>query len=141
MPDLTSEDRRKGLDFANKLAMLAAEEAPDVRVEKIAQRAVNQIRQIYGYSPRLKMAELIRLVKVTNGGGGVTHAELIQVTGWHKDEVYDLVKQLETEQPARIEVRAIRPAGRGPGRPSVLIVAIQTSSNGNFSPPLTKIDG
>jgi hypothetical protein len=124
MPELTSEERRKGLEFANELTLLAAERAPNVRLEKIVQRIAQQIRQICGFSPALKMAEIVRLAKVTNGGGGISHAELIELTGWHKDEIYELVKELEKESLPRIRVEGIKPAGSKGGRPAVLIFAI-----------------
>ncbi len=86
MPELTNEDRKNGLEFATRLTLLASE-APDVFLEKLVHRAAQTIRQRYGYSPRLKKQEITRLARVTNGGGGVSITELVDLTGWARPEM------------------------------------------------------
>jgi hypothetical protein len=131
MPELTPEDRRTALNFASALEFMAAG-IPNDFVRKGAHRLIRQIRMRYRFSIVQKKDYIVKIVRVTNGGGGVSIADLIKATGWHKDEIYDLVKEIENETPPRLELRKIPPAGMKGGRPALLIFALEVPS---FSPP------
>jgi predicted ArsR family transcriptional regulator len=119
MPELTIEDRRTALNFASALEFMAAG-IPNAFVRKGAHRLVRQIRMRYRFTTAEKKDYI---VKVTRDIGGASIADLVEKTGWHRDEILDMAKQLEDEK--RIEARKVSPAGRGRGRPAVLFFVVE----------------
>lgn len=127
MAEITEEQRLAELDFANRLTLFAAS-APSVATEREVVVLARSLSKRYSFSPRLKkLALLNRLLTQPMSAG-----ELIEDTGYRKDDVYGLLAELEAERKVRLE--KVPPAGTGPGRPRVLYVAVATRiENGNFS--------
>jgi hypothetical protein len=117
MPELSTEIRREGLAFAEKLTLLAVE-APDVTLERAVHSLAQKIRRRYGFSAELKKAEIVRIVRLK---GGASIKDIVAETGWHKDEVYSIVREMENEQPPRVECRTVHPAGGYGGRPRIVL--------------------
>jgi hypothetical protein len=108
---LTLEERRRALEYAGRLATLALE-APDERTKKIVYTARNSIQKLYGCSREEKKSEILRLISL----GAAQISDLIQESGFHRDDVYELTQELATEKMVREQ--RIRITG-GNGRPSV----------------------
>lgn len=118
------EKRRLGLDFANKLSMLAAD-SPDVFTELAVHDLAKQIRKRFTYSKDLRKREILTLIKRQAELGGMSIAEMIDATGYKKDMVYETVEELEAER--RVELRKFDPPGSKGGRPAVRYFAISVS--------------
>jgi predicted Rossmann fold nucleotide-binding protein DprA/Smf involved in DNA uptake len=125
MAGIEHDQRLAGFRFAEKLDLLAAE-APDVLTEKAVHQVAQRIRNRYAYTPRLRKAEIFARIR----RGAASIAELVDETGFHKDEVYELTKELEAEG----QVRFDRAPAIGRGRPPIRIFAATIA---NFSPPKT----
>lgn len=128
MPELTPEDRRTALNFASALEFMAAG-IPNAFVRKGANRLIHQIRVRYRFSPAEKKDYILKLVREL---GGASAADLVDRTGWHRDEVYGIARELEKEKRVRFE--RVSPAGPKGGRPAVLIFIVESPS---FAPPQT----
>jgi hypothetical protein len=126
MPELTPEDRRTALNFASALEFMAAG-IPNAFVRKGAHRLVHQIRMRYRFSAAEKKDYIVKLVTDL---GGASVADLVEKTGWHRDEIFNLSKELEDEK--RIRFERVSPAGKGRGRPAILIFVIEQT---NYAPP------
>src|SRR4051812_43277257 len=113
MPELTHEDRRTALNCANALEFIASG-IPNAFVRKRINRAVREIRMRYRFTTAEKQDWI---VKILNDLGGASIADLVEKTGWHRNEIFDMTRELENEK--RIEARKVSPAGRGRGRPAV----------------------
>lgn len=125
MIDNELEKRRLGLDFANKLSMLAAE-APDVFTEHAVHELAKMIRKRFTYSKDLRKREIVTHLRRYDERGGMSIADLIEGTGYHKDVIYDLTKELESE--GHVELRSV-PSSRddGRGRPAVRYFTVRTA--------------
>lgn len=128
MPELTPEDRRTALNFASALEFMAGG-IPNAFVRKGAHRLVHQIRMRYRFTVEQKQDWI---VKIITDLGGASVADLVEKTGWHRNEIVEMSKQLEDEK--RIESRKVSPPGRKGGRPAVLFFAVEVRS---FAPPQT----
>lgn len=117
------EKRRLGLGFADRLSMLAAD-APDVATEHAVHELARTIRKRFTYSRDLRKKEIVTHLRRADGRGGMSVAELVEGTGYHKDVIYDLTKELETE--GLVELRPT-PSTRddGRGRPAFRYFTIQ----------------
>lgn len=71
-PDLTPKQRRRGLDFAEQVATLAAA-APDAVTKKELYGVVRSMRRRYGYSESEKQSIVLSMIKV----GASSPADLI----------------------------------------------------------------
>jgi hypothetical protein len=109
--NLTLSDRRRALEYAAKLAALALE-APDERTKKIVYAARNSIQKLYGCGRDEKKVEILRLITL----GAAQINDLIQESGFHRDDIYDLTKELTAEK--RIRETIMKLTG-GNGRPVV----------------------
>lgn len=113
MAELTSRQRRRGKEYAEELAGLAAR-APDSDTKRRVYAAVSACRRKYGYSPEQKLAELLRVI----GLGASSINDLVAETPFPRQEIVDLVKQLEQSRRVRIEYLSVT---GGSGRPSMHI--------------------
>ena len=115
MPELTPDERDRGLDYAKKLALIASE-APDLFAESLVQPVVTRMFKYYGYSRDMKKARIIRLVKEQ---GGASFQELAELTRWQKNVIHELAVELREEH--RIEFRNMPAAGGKGGMPRTII--------------------
>src|SRR5687767_10620446 len=96
MPDLDeTEKRKRGLEFANVLTLLA-EDAPDIYCESLIHSAVTKIRKRYGYTWRYKKAALRQHLQRVGGTSSI--AELMEMSGWHIDTVTSLIGEMEQDR-------------------------------------------
>ncbi len=114
--DIETSQRQAGLDFANRLSLLAGS-APDTATEKAVHSLADEVRKRYTYSKELRKREIIFHIQRATDTGGLSHRELIERTRYRKDDVYALVDLLAEE--GRIEFRSVTPGGAGRGRPAV----------------------
>jgi lipase chaperone LimK len=117
--ELTIRQRRRGLEFADRIAGLALE-APDDRTKQIIYSARNAIQKLYGFTREQKKAELVRLIDL--GAANIT--DLIQESGFSKNDVYELTRELATEKRIR-EAVMMSIGGNGVGRPTVCYFSIE----------------
>ncbi|HKX84576.1 MAG TPA: hypothetical protein VJL58_10190, partial [Pyrinomonadaceae bacterium] len=80
-------------------------------------RIVHFIRQQFGFSDQEKLAAVVRFI----GLGAATIDELVDETNFRKQEIYELVGQLEATK--RVKLQSFSD-GR-PGPPRKLIVLIE----------------
>lgn len=125
MPELTTEERLKGLEYANKLSLLAAE-APDLHTENATHEFAKMVQKRFTYSFELRKREILTHLK-KRMDVGLSIAELIEATGYEKNTIYALAEDLEKEKRARFQ--RIRPAGSGPGRPAVRLFYVPNEAN------------
>lgn len=110
MPELTPKQHRIGLAYADRLAELAAE-APDDGVSKRdVYRAVDAIRQRYGWTHEQKLAEILRVVRL----GASQVADMVRETRFREQEVKELCQRLVEAGRLRKTVLSIT---GGNGRP------------------------
>lgn len=112
---LTNEKRRAGLEFSSRVAALASA-APDISTRRMLNKVVHSIRKRYGYSDTEKEFEILKCIQL----GAATIGELIDETGFHKDEVYAITKRLEAMSKIRFERLRIARTGR----PAIMIFEI-----------------
>jgi hypothetical protein len=111
------EKRRLGLEFANRLDELAADAAPDAKTEHDVHELARLIRKRFTYSKELRKREILTHLKRHDDHGGMSIAELIEKSGYQKDMVYELVRDLEAD--GKVELRKFDPPGSKGGRPAV----------------------
>ncbi len=105
MPELTPDERRRGLDEAKMLLQLASSSTEFTA--RLLRKVANRCQKYFGLSSdQKKQALVIFLAEVE-----VTVPEIAKTTGWPRQEVYDLVKELVEEE--QIVVKQYRPSGRG----------------------------
>lgn len=117
MPELTPEDRRTALNFANALEFMAAGIHNDF-VRKNTRRLVRQIRGRYGFSHTDKKEWIVKIVRDL---GGASATDLVLKTGWSRPEIVGITRELRDERQLRVE--RVAPAGGGRGRHAVLFFA------------------
>lgn len=127
--ELTPKQRRRGLDFANKLSMLAAD-SPDVFTELAVHNLAKTIRKRFAFSKDLRKREILTHLRRCSDNGGMSAAELVDATGYYKNRVYEALDELASE--GKAELRMVPPAGDKGGRPSARFFAA-----GGFSQPET----
>lgn len=116
MSTFTDDERRKALNLANQVQDLAMD-APDEFAERVLHSAAHRLRRRYGYSRNLKKSEILR--RVRKEPLGVTIVDLKNELGFHKDDVYELVRELEKE--LKVQCRKSAPGGSKGGRPTLLV--------------------
>lgn len=116
MPNKTPASRRSGLDFAQKVARLAAV-APDPVSKKAAFSAANWLRRYYGLSDDDKMAEIIAALM----SGCSNYEDLVEETKIHRSDIVTLVKQLE--RVGDVKIRTLVIGDRGGRRPIYISLA------------------
>lgn len=109
----TPKQRRRGLDFAERVAMLAAE-APDAVTKKELYSCVKSMRRRYGYSETEKLSVVLGMIKV----GASSLADLVRETGIDRSDVWRITTRLEQE--GSIRLQKISAAGSQGGRPTFL---------------------
>lgn len=109
---LNAKSRRRVLEFAERVALLAAE-APNEDTKKAVYTAVNKMRRQYGFSKEEKRAEIFRQI----GIGAATVADIIRETKYHADDVHEITRELEVE--GLVVFRRMQ--NIGVGRPTVCI--------------------
>lgn len=114
MAVLRHEDRLAIFEFAEKLSQLAAD-APNLSCKRVAHKLAQRIRVFYGYTPNRRKAEIF--ARVCNGAASIP--ELIEETGFHKDEVYQLTRELADEG----RIKFVKIASSGRGRPAIRVFA------------------
>lgn len=114
--DIPSSTRREMLRFAEMIAEIAANQAPDATIKSELYRVVKSIRQRYGYSEADKDREVLRLVRT----GASTVPDLVRETGWAEVDVWKITRRLEEMQLVRFQKLSVT----GKGRPAVLIFAV-----------------
>jgi hypothetical protein len=115
MAELTYKQRRRCLDYADRVASIALD-APDRGTKRELYAVVNSIRKRYGYTDEQKRQEVwLRILD-----GASTIADIIAETNFHKDDVHAITKEFEIEK--RVVFRQIRSGERG--RPMICIFPI-----------------
>jgi predicted Rossmann fold nucleotide-binding protein DprA/Smf involved in DNA uptake len=117
MAEITEEQRMVELEFANLLTLFAAK-APSASTEREVVVLARSLSKRFSFSPRLKkLALLNRLLAQPMSAG-----ELIEETGYRREDVYALLNELESE--SKIKLEKIPPAGPQGGRPRILYAAV-----------------
>lgn len=75
MDEVTANDRRRLLDFAEKIATLAAE-TPDEITKNELYRAANSVRRRFGWTDQEKLEEIYRAIEL----GAMTVTDLVRET-------------------------------------------------------------
>lgn len=109
---ITLRLRRRMLEVAAELAEVAARSPDDAKKE--IYKTIQTLRKRYGFSNDVKRAEILRLI--TLGASAV--GDLINETGFDRDDIYTITNELETE--GLIVLRSIPPTGDRGGRPTRL---------------------
>lgn len=107
MAELGPKEKRRGLEFANQVAELAAQ-APNGFAKKRTYRAVNEMRQEFGFSD----AEKRRLIATYLDAGCSNYDDLIRETCFPKVTVIETVKAMEDEGLVEITQLSISTGGR-----------------------------
>lgn len=113
MADLTPKHKTRGLDFANRLAEMAAA-APDVRAKSAVYSVVKSLRELYGFSDQ----EKCELIRRSLDLGCSTYDDLVRETKMHRPTVIELVKSMETA--GIVSIYYMQRGERG-GRPTAYI--------------------
>ena len=124
MATITNQQRRKVLTFADRLAQIAAEEAPDAITKRELWAVVNSIRKRFGWGIEEKQIEVWRAIH----HGASSISDLIMVTKFHKDDIYEITRMFETRK--LVEFRKMSLTGNG--RPGIFIFPIAELES--FSP-------
>jgi len=116
MAIITNQQRRKVLSFADELAKLAAEKAPDSVTRKELFTVVNSIRKRFGYDLEAKQFEVWKALH----DGASSIGDLILMTKFHKDDIYEITRTLESAKFVQFKKMSLT----GNGRPQVLIFPV-----------------
>lgn len=114
--NMTARKRRAVLEFAGRLAELAAE-APNDDAKRQVYIAVNRLRKTYGYSEQEKRQVILDKI----GLGASSVADLIKETGFAQPDVHRLTKELEAA--GLIKLQKISHSGNG--RPALLFFPVE----------------
>lgn len=125
MPEVTIKTRRKILMFADEVAQLAADRAPDSVTRKELWSVVQSIRKRFGFTVEQKQMEIWKALK----DGAQTISDIILVTKFHVDDIHKITKAFEVA--GFVEFRKIPPGALG-GRPMIIVVPSEEISS--FSP-------
>lgn len=102
--------KRRALDFAEKLAKLAAK-SPDVESKQKIYVAANYIRQTYGLSVKEKQEIILEAIE----NGAITQSDICEETNLRVQDVSEILKQLKKERKVKTHKMSITSSG---GRPS-----------------------
>src|SRR5688500_16627676 len=91
MADVTSKQRRRILTFADELATIAAEKAPDMTTRRELFQVVQSIRKRFGFTKEQKQLEVWTALH----DGARTVSDLILLTGFHAGDIHEITKALE----------------------------------------------
>jgi uncharacterized membrane protein len=111
--ELTPKQRRRGLDFAEEVAQMAAR-SPDAVTKKELYAVATSMRKRYGYSESEKQTVVLAMIRM----GASSASDLIRETGLDRPDVWRITKHLE--EAGRIRLQKISAAGDKGGRPSFL---------------------
>ena len=117
MAELTPKTRRRGLDFAEEIASLAAK-AFDDRTKKELYAVVHSVRKRYGYTEAEKETEILR--RIAMGASSVN--DIVRETGFNSQDVWRIVKLLEEGR----RIRSQMLSNTGKGRPVLLFFAVES---------------
>jgi hypothetical protein len=93
---MTEKQHDEGLEFAKQLRILARRRAPDRWAEAQVHQLVNRFEVRYGYSWPHKKAMVVKLLR-SDEIGSVEAVDVIDRYGWHKDDVYNLLREMAVE--------------------------------------------
>lgn len=116
MAEPSLKEKRRGLEFANQLAELAST-APDGFSKRRIYRAVSDMRQHYGFSDDEKR----RYIALYLDAGCSNIGDLCRETGWHKAQISEIIRGMESDGHVRITPLSISTGGR-PGEHIRLLV-------------------
>lgn len=116
MAEYTPKQRRRGLEFANQIAALAAK-APDDISKRALHAAAQNIRQLHGFSYEEKKKMIMKSLAL----GCSTYDDLVGETQLPKTKVYEIIQALEEE--GVVERRMLLTGEMG--RPMVYIHVLQ----------------
>jgi hypothetical protein len=114
MPEITIKQRRRILMFADEVATMAAERAPDIVTRKELWGVVQSIRKRFGFTKEQKQIEIWKALQ----DGAHTISDIILVTKFHRDDIHEITKAFEVA--GFVEFRKINITG-GAGKPTVMI--------------------
>ena len=106
--------RLRILKTAAELADIAARPGTPDDVKTEIYKTVQALRKRYGFTDDVKREEMLRLMSL----GASSIRDIINETGFDRDDVYKIIEDLETE--GSIVRRFIPPASGGAGRPMML---------------------
>lgn len=119
MTELSLSKRREGLEFANKLAELAAE-APDPVARSMSRSAINRLRRYYGLSWKDKQVLVRRAIAL----GCATYDDLVAETRLPKEHICTVIQSLRMA--GEVDVTSLPPRTNKGGRPSIFIRLVET---------------
>lgn len=102
------------LEIAAELAEFAARQNMPEDAKKEIYKTVHVLRKRYGFTNEFKREEILRLI----GIGASAVSDLINETGFDRNDIYTITRDLESE--GIIVLRPIPPANGGAGRPMML---------------------
>lgn len=115
MADLTPKLRRKGQEYADKIAALAVQ-APDTASKSDTYALAQAVRKRYGWSVERKRAEVKRVMAL----GCSTVSEIAGETHLTVEEVREIKRLLESDGEIRCE-----PLQNGAGRPGEMCFLVR----------------
>lgn len=113
MAELTTKQKRRGLDFANKVAAIAPA-APDDTSKKAILAAANHLREHYGFKDTDKRDVIKRSLHL----GCRTYDDLVRETKFPRADIIRLV--MDMKNGGEVDVYTLERNGEG-GRPPVYI--------------------
>lgn len=119
MPESDIAKSREVLSFATELQLFAREHAPDSWTERVVNKAVSRIREVYGTTHGLKCDLIVAWLKNPVSGESASKREIAEHFHWKRDDVDRCWDVLLAESPRRVEV--MRHQGVGAGRPALRI--------------------
>lgn len=125
MAEVSSKQRRRFLSFADELAAIASDRAPDITTRRELFQVVQSIRKRFGFTKEQKQLEVWFAIH----DGAATVSDLIVVTKFHRDDIHEITKALEVAK--FIEFRKMSYTGRA-GRHVAMIYPLRERNS--FAP-------
>ena len=114
--ELNSKDRRAALEFAERVAAIAAE-APDAVTKSDLYKVVGSMRRRFGFSEQEKLEEVYRAIEL----GAMTVTDIVRETAFPPQKVDWALKLLEDGGLIKFQ----RLSFTGKGRPALLIKLVE----------------
>lgn len=117
MATFTIQDRRRGLQYADKVAEIASA-APDPFAKTQTYRMVRTLRKVYGFNDEEKRKYIRGLLKQ----GCSSYKDLVRESNMPRQEVERVVKTLTAEDPPQVSIALLISTG---GREAAFISLIE----------------
>lgn len=122
MDEVTAKDRRRLLDFAEKIATLAAE-TPDELTKNELYRAANSVRRRFGWTDQEKLEEIYRAIEL----GAMTVTDLVRETAFPPAVVHWATRLLEDHK----VIKSTKFSAGNKGRPALMFKVNEDTGEGS----------